>query len=200
MNTREEILETLETEDKTGIIPAINEVHRKNNEIDSKIGDTTLIEIPDVENLVAAVNKSFQLADDGKTAIANAVDAKYVSASPSDTFPTLANKIGQIKTAATVQTFNQDHISIMDHNECGFQFTPEISGQVAPIQAVTLIDPQNKEVLVMATRESQGPFILAKGDRIEESYISATGKWQITLQADSSVNLVQKDLLITVVY
>lgn len=200
MNTREEILETLETEDKTGIIPAINEVHRKNNEIDSKIGDTTLIEIPDVENLVAAVNKSFQLADDGKTAIANAVDAKHVSASPSDTFPTLANKIGQIKTAATVQTFNQDHISIMDHNECGFQFTPEISGQVAPIQAVTLIDPQNKEVLVMATRESQGPFILAKGDKIEESYISATGKWQITLQADSSVNLVQKDLLITVVY
>ncbi|WP_025115935.1 hypothetical protein [Lysinibacillus fusiformis] len=200
MNTREEILESLETEDKTGIIPAINELHRKNNEIDSKIGDTTLIEIPNVETLVEAVNKSFQLADDGKTAIANAVDAKNVSASPSDTFPTLANKIGKIKTAATVQNFNQDHISSMYHNECGFQFTPEISGQVAPIQAVTLIDPQNKEVLVMATRESQGPFILAKGDKMEASYISATGKWQINLQADASINLVQKDLLITVIY
>lgn len=40
----------------------------------------------------------FQYANDGKTAVANAVTAKGVSASPSDTFATLATKIGQINT------------------------------------------------------------------------------------------------------
>jgi hypothetical protein len=43
-------------------------------------------------------NILFQYANDGKTAVANAVTAKGVSASPSDTFATLATKIGQINT------------------------------------------------------------------------------------------------------
>jgi hypothetical protein len=38
----------------------------------------------------------FQYANDGKTGIANAVTAKGVAASPTDTFATLAGKIGQI--------------------------------------------------------------------------------------------------------
>lgn len=41
----------------------------------------------------------FQYANDGKTGIANAVTAKGVSASPSDTFTTLASKIGQLSRA-----------------------------------------------------------------------------------------------------
>lgn len=40
----------------------------------------------------------FQFANDGKIAVANAIVGKSVSASNSDTFATLANKIGQINT------------------------------------------------------------------------------------------------------
>lgn len=43
-----------------------------------------------------ALNEVKQFANDGKKAVANAVTAKGVTASPSDTFPTLATKIGQI--------------------------------------------------------------------------------------------------------
>lgn len=39
---------------------------------------------------------AFQSANDGKVAVANAVTAKGVAASPSDTFAVLASKIGQI--------------------------------------------------------------------------------------------------------
>jgi hypothetical protein len=40
----------------------------------------------------------FQFANDGKTQIANAITAKGVSASPTETFTSLAEKIGQIIT------------------------------------------------------------------------------------------------------
>lgn len=53
----------------------------------------------------SAVKQAYDLAqsaltqaNDGKTTIAGAITAKGVSASPSDTFPTLANKIGHIET------------------------------------------------------------------------------------------------------
>ncbi len=49
-------------------------------------------------------NTLFQYANDGKTAVANAVTAKGVSASPSDTFATLATKIGQIVTGRPIAT------------------------------------------------------------------------------------------------
>ncbi|MFJ8515320.1 hypothetical protein [Lysinibacillus xylanilyticus] len=45
-----------------------------------------------------ALKNLFQFANDGKTAVANAVTAKGVSASPADTFAALATKIGQIST------------------------------------------------------------------------------------------------------
>lgn len=46
-------------------------------------------------------NALFQYANDGKTAVANAVTARGVAASPSDTFSVLATKIGQIKRQAS---------------------------------------------------------------------------------------------------
>lgn len=49
----------------------------------------------DVEEVLAEL---FTFANDGKTDIADAVTAMGVSASPSDTFATLATKIGQINT------------------------------------------------------------------------------------------------------
>lgn len=43
-------------------------------------------------------DEAFQFADSGKKAVANAVTAKGVSASPTDAFSVLAGKIGQIST------------------------------------------------------------------------------------------------------
>lgn len=43
-------------------------------------------------------NSAFQSASDGKTAVAAAITGKGVAASGSDTFPVLAQKIGQINT------------------------------------------------------------------------------------------------------
>ena len=49
-------------------------------------------------NLDGVLDELFTNANDGKTGIANAVTAKGVPASPSDTFSALADKIGQINT------------------------------------------------------------------------------------------------------
>lgn len=49
-------------------------------------------------NVEGALEELFQFANDGKTAVANAITAKGVSASPTDTFAALATKIGQIET------------------------------------------------------------------------------------------------------
>lgn len=51
-----------------------------------------------LKEAIEKANSAFQSASDGKTAVSNAVTAKGVAASPSDTFPTLAAKIGQIST------------------------------------------------------------------------------------------------------
>jgi hypothetical protein len=55
-------------------------------------------------NVEAALLELFTFASDGKTAVANAVTAKGVTASPSDTFPALATKIGQISTGKKFAT------------------------------------------------------------------------------------------------
>ncbi|MDF2925878.1 MAG: putative phage tail protein [Paenibacillaceae bacterium] len=67
-------------------------------------------------------NTLFQYANDGKTAVANAVTAKGVSASPAETFATLASKIGQIQTGfvgarGTVAANSRIHVT-------GLSFTP----------------------------------------------------------------------------
>ena len=49
-------------------------------------------------------NEAKQSANSGKTAIATAVTAKGVTASPADTFPVLATKIGQINTGKRFAT------------------------------------------------------------------------------------------------
>lgn len=51
-----------------------------------------------VKTVMDKANQAFQSANEGKIAVANAVTAKGVTASPADTFPALAAKIGQIYT------------------------------------------------------------------------------------------------------
>lgn len=49
-------------------------------------------------NVETVLDELFTFANDGKTTVATAVTAKGVTASPTDTFSTLATKIGQIST------------------------------------------------------------------------------------------------------
>lgn len=55
-----------------------------------------------------ALTSLFTLASNGKAAIAGAVDAKGVPATAADTFPVLADKIGQIETGVSEYSFSYD--------------------------------------------------------------------------------------------
>jgi hypothetical protein len=81
-------------------------------------------------NVQTVLQNLFQFANDGKTAVANAVAAKGVSASPSDTFAALATKIGQIsggkKVATGNQTFNLASDTLYTRSVTGLQFTPSL--------------------------------------------------------------------------
>lgn len=69
-------------------------------QIKTDIGNETLQTTK--KNLKGAINEVFQFVNEEKKSIAAAVTNKGVPASPSDTFPTLASKIGQIETGYSV--------------------------------------------------------------------------------------------------
>lgn len=54
------------------------------------------------ENVEGVLRELFTFANDGKTQVATAVTAKGVTASPADTFSSLATKIGQIATGTLI--------------------------------------------------------------------------------------------------
>ncbi len=89
------------------------------------IGDKTKLLTTDKTTIVAAINEAFQSASDGKTRIANAVTAKGVAASPSDTFPTLATKIGQISTGKKMVVINFTTTG-STYTIAGLSFTPSL--------------------------------------------------------------------------
>jgi hypothetical protein len=81
---------------------------------------TTAKDIPiqDAGNVLAATNvedalqELFTFANSGKTPIANAITGKGISASPTDSWATLANKISQIKTGVRYATGTTSSSSI----------------------------------------------------------------------------------------
>ena len=75
-------------------------------------------------SLIDAVNELFTSANNGKTAVANAVTAKGVSASPTDTFSVLATKIGQINTGKRFASGELQ--AIRDINITGLGFRPSV--------------------------------------------------------------------------
>ncbi|NMM65504.1 hypothetical protein HBE96_23280 [Clostridium sp. P21] len=73
------------------------------------------------------LNNLFQYASNGKTAVANAVTAKGVSASPSDTFSVLATKVGQINTGKKSASGSIGFSSYFSSQDVtGLQFVPSI--------------------------------------------------------------------------
>ena len=57
-----------------------------------------------INNLSAKTEQCFQSASDGKTLVANAVTGKGVPTSADDTFATMADNIGKIKSNPTLQS------------------------------------------------------------------------------------------------
>ena len=72
-------------------------------------------------DLVSAVNELFTNANNGKTAVSSAITAKGVSASPTDTFSVLAEKIGQINTGKKFATSELDVIKTLRITGLGFR-------------------------------------------------------------------------------
>lgn len=98
--------------------------------IDAKKAET--ITVADVSNkftatnVEAALEELFTFANDGKIAVSDAVTAKGVAASPTDTFSALATKIGQISTGkkfatGTATSTNSNNIAVT-----GLSFKPRI--------------------------------------------------------------------------
>jgi hypothetical protein len=62
-----------------------------------------------INEVLQTANAAFQSANDGRTVVANAVAGKGVSASPTDTFSTLAAKIGTIASVKSIQSGFASH-------------------------------------------------------------------------------------------
>ncbi|WP_438310787.1 hypothetical protein [Sporosarcina sp. FA9] len=106
----------------------------------SIIDSTNKFTATDVEG---ALSELFLFASDGKTAVASAITAKGVAASPSDAFPTLATKIGQIITepVSATGTANTGSVSILTVSGLSFQPSRiEIRYTSDPYKLFTLYD------------------------------------------------------------
>lgn len=86
-----------------------------------------------IKTVMDRANEAFTQAGDGKSSIATAVTAKGVSASPADTFATLAEKIGQISTGAKFASGNLGNAVLGPFLQntvysivTGLDFTPDI--------------------------------------------------------------------------
>lgn len=71
------------------------------------------------KTLTQAVASTFQYANDGKMQIADAVTAKGVTASSTDTFSALATKIGQIQTSSGART-NTGTVTVVTSSTLNF--------------------------------------------------------------------------------
>uniref|UniRef100_UPI0037097AD0 phage tail protein n=1 Tax=Paenibacillus ihumii TaxID=687436 RepID=UPI0037097AD0 len=76
---------------------AADDIARKDT-VDNAVGTLSNLLTTAKGNAVAAINELFTNVSNGKTQIASAITGKGVPASGSDTFPVLAQKIGQIQT------------------------------------------------------------------------------------------------------
>ncbi|QVY62998.1 tail fiber protein [Cytobacillus gottheilii] len=79
-----------------------------------------------VKTAMDRANQAFQSASEGKAAIASAITAMEVSASPSDTFATLASKIGQIETGKKWAVGSLSSQGTFELTVAGLDFTPSV--------------------------------------------------------------------------
>ncbi len=89
-------LSDLETEDKSDLVTAVNEVREQNN------------------NLAEDVNELFQSVSNGKAIVAGAITDKGVSTSPTATFETMADNIDAIETDPSIGTTDATVADILD--------------------------------------------------------------------------------------
>lgn len=192
-------LTILETIEKTNLVDAINEI--KTEFTTHSAEDATILEKGHVQlsNAVTSTdetkaatskavktamdraNEAFQSANDGKTAVANAITAKGVSASPTETFSALADKIGQLNTSKVAKgsftatqygttsienlTFKPDYVVVKyGINPSNFMFLDDKGTLVDPLKVLIA---RNNSTLSMPNRSDAVayPTILPTGFR-----------------------------------
>ncbi|MFC6038437.1 hypothetical protein ACFPYN_03110 [Paenisporosarcina macmurdoensis] len=140
-------------------------------------------------NLEAAMLELFTFANNGKTSIANAVNAKGVPATSADTFPTLATKIGQITTGD--KKFATGTVTIPLYSGVftvsGLTFKPKIviifpTGTSDPLVHTLYIEPQTSTEVFYAgsnIKKSLGStyYVNTGGFKLECSFYASNFTW-----------------------
>lgn len=159
-------------------------IHIDDNEAHG-IGNKSTLITTDKTTLVGAINEAFQLASDGKTAVADAITAMNVPASPTDTFPTLADKIGQIVTG---KKFANGITNVKNDNKSfavtGLDFIPRIIFIMADVTgAITALWASTDKTIPHNTGMAAGQY------KITVTMAAAQGSFSIT--TDSNLNPYQ---------
>ena len=87
---------TIKLADENGTIIDTSELEAKIEEVDTKVGELKNLQTTDKDNLVDALNEVFQLGNNVKQNLVDALIAKGVQASTSETFDSLIAKLNDI--------------------------------------------------------------------------------------------------------
>lgn len=91
------------------------------------------------EDVESVLEELFTFANDGKTAVANAITAQNVAASPTDTFSVLADKIGQIFQGKKIAFGNAADVVLSGTNYT-YPFTIPVSLSFTPTIVIVYVD------------------------------------------------------------
>ena len=144
-----------------------------------------------VKTAMDRADAAFQSASDGKTAVASAVTAKGVAASPSDTFPTLATKIGQISTGKKIAkgniTNNNSVYGFLDWNQSqtNLPYIDILKSDIGFIPDTIYVYRTDKAVTQTSTWRKENFYSLNSGANIANlSYAGTALRSGYTLFAD----------------
>lgn len=149
----------------------------------TKAGNVTVTPISGLSgsDVQTALQNLFQFANDGKTAVANAVAAKGVSASPADTFTALATKIGQISTGKKWASGAVDGDIIQSGGDFSFLKSSGSSWQTAYAINVSNLDFKPSSVIISEEHKTSPTSNI-------ESLVTATFPLFINIVTSSNYN------------
>ncbi|MEW9096402.1 MAG: hypothetical protein AB2417_15095 [Clostridiaceae bacterium] len=142
------------------------------------INDATLPTELKGKSLTEQTKQLFQFASEGKNKIATAITAKGVVSSPNDTFPTLATKVGQIKTGYGIE----DTILTEDLEEV-FKMIWTFKGHTSTLQEIKV--DKNDEIISVASDRTLRK-ISQLGNQIWQFNFSGYGATALALDRDGN--------------
>ena len=146
--------------DESGNIIDTSELEAQIEEVDNKVGELSNLQTTDKDNIVDALNEVFQLGNDVKQNLVDALIAKGVQASTSETFDSLIAKLNDIQssdnpyniiTASSLPDTGEENqlCVITEGTPSSFYFNA--SSNTTSSDAVTFICVSGSEANYMAT-------------------------------------------------